>query len=130
MHEVAERLARSDLSAGTKRILDDIITQLEEILAAVEKKRQENQKQNDQEQQPQEQQEGPQPLLPTSAELKLMRSSELRLMERMPEETIPAGDDPTQAHASADAQRAQTTRDLADRQRQLADLARKMNERK
>lgn len=130
MRDVADRLARADLSETTRKTIDDIITQLEEILAAVEKKRLENQQEEQDQQQQPGQQQGPQPLLPTSAELKLMRSSQVRLMERMPDESVASDGDPAQAHAAADAQVERTARELADRQRQLADLARRMNERK
>lgn len=127
MERVGQHLAGRELADAT-RLLDDIIAQLEEVLAAVEKKRQENQKQ-DGEGEPSQPSPLPQPLLPTSAELKLMRSTEVRLMQRMPEEQTAAGPDPLDAHVNAESAREQTARDLALRQRRLADLARRMNER-
>lgn len=122
----SERLDHSQADGVTARLLDDIITQLEEILAAVEKRREQNREEENQPQpdQPQPDQ-GPKPLLPTSAELKLLRSAQVRINERMPatQDAAEAQPAPTPG-AAAEMQR------LSTRQTQLVDLARRMNERK
>lgn len=80
MTEVAGRLAASDTGSLTRNIEQQIIETLEELLAAVKKMQEEN------EQQQQNQQQGSpsdsQPLLPASAELKLLRASQLRVNVR------------------------------------------------
>ena len=115
MGTVAERLDRSDVSAPTRRLVEDIIASLEEILHAVEKKQQQ-----DAERAPGGGQQGEDqtsPLLPGSAELKLLRAAQLRINRR------------TTELARADADKDVIARKLAGRQRRLAELARKMNER-
>ncbi len=130
-----ERLDRSEADGATARLLDDIIAQLEEILAAVEKRREQNRDEENQPQpdQPQQPDQGPKPLLPTSAELKLLRSAQVRINERMPatQDAAEAQPAPTQAEiAAAPASAAAEMQRLFARQRQLVELARRMNERK
>jgi hypothetical protein len=117
MQAVAQRLDRADTSEPTRVLLADIIALLEEIVGAIERKR--NEEPQDQQGQPQEsgQQDRPMSLLPPSAELKLLRSSQVRVNER------------TGALRGADGNDRALLRHLAQRQRRLAELARKMNER-
>jgi hypothetical protein len=117
---VAGLLEKSEPSRAAAQLLDDIIAQLEEMLAAVEKRREQNREEEDKAPQKQQQNQGPQPLLPGSAELKLLRAAQVRLNERMPAEA---------AGASGVGQSVDMRR-LSDRQTQLVDLARRMNERK
>ena len=117
MQAVAQRLDRADTSEPTRVLLADIIALLEEIVGAIEAKR--NEEPQDEQGQPQEggQQDRPMSLLPPSAELKLLRSSQVRVNER------------TGALRGADGNDRILLRHLAERQRRLAELARKMNER-
>jgi len=75
----AERLADFEVGAITQTVQAEIIDALEQLLEAVQKMQEENESQQGQ---PQQQQQGPQPLLPQSAELKLLRSSQLRINNR------------------------------------------------
>ena len=120
MSEVTVRLEGLDTSTRTQLVLEDIIGLLEEMLRAVEEKREEDARLEQEGEQPPSG-DGARPLLPGSAELKLLRGSQLRLNER------------TQSlagMAAGEARRARTLNQLARRQRQLADLALRMNERK
>jgi hypothetical protein len=120
MTEVAARLDHADTSPATRRALTDIIALLEEMLQAVEQKRAEDARLE--QQGGQQSSDQPRPLLPGSAELKLLRSSQQRLNERTLELT--QSPDALNQEQTATAQR------LSQRQRRLADLARRMNERK
>lgn len=129
IRNVAARLSRSEATAETRAILDDVIQLLEEVLESVKSRRDENERQESpegQEGQPDENR----PLLPGSAELKLLRSSQLRINNRTT--AIASGPaavdgalDPAQA-----ARRQQELDALSERQRQLSELTRRMNERK
>ncbi|MGE0481140.1 MAG: hypothetical protein AB7Q17_11775 [Phycisphaerae bacterium] len=134
MLNIAERLERDDLGAETQRLINDVIDALKEIVGAIEKKREETQDAPA----PGEGQPGDQtePLLPGSAELKLLRSGQVRIHERTqrlagepPADAAPAGAD-VAAAPTAQGDRAAEFERLAQRQRELADLAQKMFERK
>jgi hypothetical protein len=74
--EVSARLASAEASADVRRMQDNIEQALRELIDAVKKKQEEN------ENNPPtggEGHEGPQPLLPGSAELKLLRSCQTRV---------------------------------------------------
>lgn len=118
MADVAARLDRSDTSPPTQRVLDDIIALLEEVLGAIERKRAADAR-SDREGRPSG--DRPQPLLPGSAELKLLRCSQLRLNQRSLELAA--------SGSAPDDQPTPTMQRLGQRQRRLADLARRMNER-
>jgi len=118
MAEVAARLQRADTSPGTLGVLDDIIALLQEFLDAIEQKRQADARREQEGQAPPQ---GPQPLLPGSAELKLLRSAQLRLNGRTRDIQVSA--------PQTDDERSRTLERLSRRQRYLADLARRMNER-
>ena len=79
MANSAERLAAFQVGAITQAVQAEIIDALEQLLEAVKKMQEENESQQGP---PQQQQQGPQPLLPASAELKLLRSSQLRINNR------------------------------------------------
>lgn len=119
MQRLAERLTAQDASADTLRLADEIIALLSELLAAVEQKRDELTAFMEQGA-PQAGPAGPQPLLPGSAELKLLRSSQLRLNERTAA---------LEAATAPQSTRIQELQRLTERQRELADLAQKMFER-
>lgn len=123
MVDVLSRLERSDVSGATVVVLDQVIALLEEVLAAVERQRD-----LDAEGRPppnqQRQGEQSQPLLPLSAELKLMRSSQVRLNDRtatLHARAVTEADDPSWAQA---------LQRLAERQIRLSGQARQLFERK
>ncbi len=116
VRSVAARLSVGDLGRRTQQELDAIIALLTEILEAIEVRREQMQ-----EAPPLPESADPQegaPLLPGSAELKLIRSSQIRINERTRE-----------LSSSPDGAVAQELGELAARQRALAGLARRMNER-
>ncbi len=110
MQQVAGRLARSAVDAGTAGLLDDIVAALEELLAAVEQQQDKDAEPPPDGQQQGMQQDGPRPLFNRSAELKLLRSSQVRINRR----TSEAGPG--------------AARDLSRRQLRLADQARRLSE--
>jgi len=120
MEDLVGWLKSSDVGPETQRILADVIDLLEEVLAAIEAKREQDASQSDGDGQSGGGQS--QGLLPGSAELKMLRSSQLRLNART-RQLGGAAETPT-ADQSGSFER------LSDRQRRLADLARRMNERK
>jgi hypothetical protein len=120
MGNLAAQLERSEVTPATLSGVDDIIAALREILGVIEQKREDMQESDEQgEQSPQNASE---PLVPGSAELKLLRASQVRINRRTDElQKSTLGPPPPEAQRAFD--------ELAGRQRQLADLARRMNER-
>ena len=122
MQTVADRLAQAQVGALTQQIEAEIVETLEQLLEAVHQMQQQN------EQPPQ--QPGPSspsdqnPLLPASAELKLLRAGQLRVNRRtaLIEESRQQG---TESAQSLD----QSLKDTANRQSELSEIARKMRER-
>ncbi len=117
----AKRLDAADAGPQTQALVDDGIAMLREILDAVEMQRKDLQENGA----PEGQQEGGgeparEALLPGSAELKLLKSAQVRLNRR----TEALQSRPDAKDAAADF--AETAR----RQRELADVSHKMNERK
>jgi len=81
--QAASRLARGDVGGTTRGILQDLVTSLEEMLAALEKAQQEQQarqQQGNQGGRPAE--PGEQPLVDKLAELKMIRSLQMRVNTR------------------------------------------------
>lgn len=118
MQAVSDLLARDNVAAQTQDLLSGIVAVLEELLAAIERKREQD---TDAGAGGQSGGGGPQPLLPGSAELKLLRGSQLRINER----TLAAA----RAEESEADGAARVLQELAERQRRLAELSRRMNER-
>jgi hypothetical protein len=117
---IAAMLDRGETSPRGVQMLDEVITLLDEILGAVETRNAENQEPPAQDR-PQAGGDGAQPLLPGSAELKLLRGSQVRINERTAAlAAASAGDD---ADARVEHER------LSMRQRRLAELTRRMHER-
>lgn len=116
MNQAGRRLAEGDASDATRALLDQIIATLEELLAAVERKRDEL---TQQDQNPGENPGQVPPLLPRSAELRLLRGAQVRINER----TGSLRDTPQAGDVAAELRR------LAQRQEELADLARQIHER-
>lgn len=117
MAEVLDDLRGADVSPGTRDTLDEIIEQLSSLLAAVEAKRAEETRAEPQDGQPGQQETAP--LLSRSAELRLLRSSQARLNERV----VELADAATEPAVTDEIGR------LGERQRRLAELTRRMNER-
>lgn len=122
LNDAGDRLAARDVGAGTQQLQADIVETLEQLIAAVKQMRQQmasgagNPGGSGQQQTP--------PLLPDSAELKLLRECQKRVNRRTEAFNRDAG-------ATGDltpAQRGEIER-IGDRQKQIADLAREMNER-
>lgn len=124
MEEVARRLDLGDTGEATLSSLAGVIDVLKEIVAAIEQKREDMQDPDkDQHDPPGGQQGQPQPLLPGSAELKLLKSRQVGINRRTGALAEESGEAPTPEQA-AEFER------LTERQRLLSDLTRKMNERK
>ena len=119
MGEIIGYLERADVSESAAAVAQDVISLLEEVLAAIEQKRQQNARaEGPPSGQPPE---GQKPLLPGSAELKLLRSAQLRMNNRT-QELAERG-------AGQEAALAAELARLGIRQRRLAELATLMNER-
>lgn len=116
MANSADRLAAFQVGAITQTVQAEIVDALEQLLEAVQKMQEENESQQAQSQQ---QQQGPPPLLPASAELKLLRSSQLRINNR-------TGVIASQLEKGAEDKTAATKSlvKLSARQAQCADIAR------
>ena len=85
MRTVQPMLGAEELSPAVEVRLENIITQLEQLLDAVSKQREHDQEAQADQQQQQNQQNGPQdaqPLMQRSAELKLLRTAQLSINER------------------------------------------------
>ena len=82
---VSKKLSEGDVSALTRSIEDEIIGALEEMLDSlkqVQKKRDEKKKQSDQQQQQQSSNQEDEPLVDSIAELKLLKTLQLRINRR------------------------------------------------
>ncbi len=82
---VADRLSKADIGALTTSIEQEIVTALEEMIAAlvqVQKDNKEKKKQQQQQQQQQQGEPGDQPLVDKLAELRLIRTLQLRINAR------------------------------------------------
>lgn len=121
MQAVSQRLAAARVGALTQAMEAQIADTLEQLLEAVKRMQQENEQQQQQQQgQPPD---GNAPLLPPSAELKLLRASQLRVNERTAaiEAARRSGEE------SGDALQA-ALQSAAQRQAQCAEIADKMRE--
>ena len=122
MTDVARRLAARQTGEITRNVQAEIVRALQELIAAIEQRQKEGPPPDDagQSQQAGDQQQDT-PLLPSSAELKLLRSCQVRI-NRSTQHLDSAQTQPA-AEIAGEAQR------LSSRQEQLADMARKINER-
>lgn len=120
MRSVAGWLDQRRADVLTEATLADIIAELEQMLAAIERQQEEDREQSEQEPGGEQQNDGSQALLPRSAELKLVRETQKRLNEQSYELPGP------------EAETAPAERDLADRlgrrQRWLAEMTRALFE--
>jgi hypothetical protein len=116
MGTVADLLAERQVGPVTQGIEQEILDALEQIIEATQRMQQENQ--NRQQMQPQNSQDETSPLLPPSAELKLLRASQVRVNTRTTslEQSRSTGDlSPESLRSLLDA--------VARRQAECADIA-------
>lgn len=116
----AERLAGLDVGTVTQAIQQEILDTLEQLIDAVKKMQQENEQQQGQQGQ---QADKEKPLLPESAELKLLRSSQLRVNTR----TTAIHEGAAKGTESPDVA-ARGLKKLAARQVECAEIAKQMRE--
>jgi hypothetical protein len=121
MGSSAERLAALDVALITQTIQQEIIDTLEQLLEAVKKMQQENEQQAGQ-QSPSSDKEPP--LLPPSAELKLLRASQMRVNTRTTAINESAGKGIESPQSAG-----QALRKLAARQVECAEIAKQMRDR-
>ena len=81
-NQAAGRLARGDVGGTTRGILQDLVTSLEEMLAALEKAQQEQQARQQGNQGGRPAEPGEQPLVDKLAELKMIRTLQMRVNSR------------------------------------------------
>lgn len=119
MLEITRRLRDKKTDERTQQMMDEIIASLEALADSVKQLRQQIVS-GESPSGEQQGQQGPPPLLPASAELKLLRSCQVRVNRQTAEFEKLAGEG---------TDRDRLIRKTADRQREVADMARKMNER-
>ena len=122
MNELVDRLDRTDVTSETEGLLDQVIAMLEEIAAAIEKRSNQDLEQMMRLPTGGSLDESNPALLRRSAELKLLRSAQLQINQRTLERA-------QIVKPLSDQYQDMLTR-LAERQRLLVELARRMNERK
>jgi hypothetical protein len=121
MENLAARLDQADTSGETQRKMAEVIAALEEVVGAIETRR--KQELQNMLQLPDQGGESANPaLLPESAELRLLRSAQVRINRRT-EELAAAGQNGSSGGAAELAA-------LAARQQRLVEIARQMNERR
>lgn len=122
MRTVAGRLNEAKVEAVTQTIQKEIVDALEQLLEAVKRMQMENE-QNQGQQGPQ--QSGDAPLLPQSAELKLLRASQERVNSRTTviESSMAEGKEPRDSGETS-------LKKLASRQVECMDIAKEMRDRK
>ena len=81
-HQAAARLTRGDVGGTTRGILEDLVASLTEMLAALEKAQREQQEQRQNPSGGRPAQPGEQPLVDSLAELKMIRSLQMRVNTR------------------------------------------------
>lgn len=121
MSRLAEDLKRQTVTGDQQRTVEEIIDQLEQILSAVEATR-DRQMRAPSAGGAMESEDQAAPLLPDSAELKLLRAAQVQLQQRTQELA--------EAPAALDPQRQEMLRQLGVRQQNLAELAWRMNQRR
>lgn len=126
MQEVSNRLAQSKLDDLTIAIEEDIIAGLEELLESLKQAQQEQEKRQNQQQQQQQQQGSPgdEPLVDQIAELRLIKSMQIRVNQRTNRYAAMLDDaDDEVGQAENDDLKAQL-RELAERQNRIYDITR------
>ena len=122
MSAVADRLDRARIGPVTRAVQVEIVAALEDIIEAVRRMQEEQDQQ--QQQQAGSPQNGEAPLLPGSAELKLLRAAQVRVKTR-----TTAVDEARRTGAEPPAELNRSLDQIARRQREVADIAREMRDR-
>jgi len=123
MTGVAKRLGRANVGSLTRQIEQEIVTTLEQLLEAVEEMQQENE-QGQSNSKPSNSPDDDQ-LLPESAELRLLRSSQVRVNQR-----TDAIEDARLAAGESKDSIVRECKTTAKRQKDLMDVATQFRERK
>jgi hypothetical protein len=126
MVQVAERLADEKVGRTTQLIEEDIIAALEEMIEALQQAQQDMEDQKNRPQPPQPTQPQDQPLVDMIAELKLIRSLQLRVNTRTQRYSrlLEDEDDP-KGQATSD-ELVNALKKLADRERRIKDITREI----
>ncbi|MFQ5461662.1 MAG: hypothetical protein ACE5E5_03445 [Phycisphaerae bacterium] len=124
MTSVAKRLGRANVGSLTRQIEQEIVTTLEQLLEAVEEMQQENEQAQSRPKPPNASDDDDQ-LLPESAELRLLRSSQLRVNER-----TDAIEEARLASGESQDSIVRECKTTAKRQRDLMEVATQIRERK
>lgn len=114
--QAAGRLSRGDAGATTRGIVQDIVTNLEEMVAALEKAQQEQQQRQKGQAGGRPAEPGEQPLVDKLSELKMIRSLQMRVNTRTKRFAQVLGDGVEQAE---EPELLDAVRRLADRQRKI-----------
>ncbi|QDU28080.1 hypothetical protein ETAA8_31730 [Anatilimnocola aggregata] len=125
MLQVSERLAETKIDDITIGLEEDIISSLEEMIAALEKAQQDaEQKKQQQQQQQQQQQEQEQPLVDKIAELKMIKSLQERVNKRTVRYSRLLEDDQDVVGQAESADLLAALKALADRQKEIFGITR------
>jgi hypothetical protein len=124
MRNVATLLAAARVDRLTQEIETDIVRTLEGLVAALEKLQEQNDSSGNSPPSAQNDEDDKSPLLPPSAELKLLRGMQIRVNDRTQAFAEIRGDKPT-----LEAALAEQLGKITERQDDVADLAREMIER-
>jgi hypothetical protein len=121
MQDVARRLAEEKVGSHTQAIEADIITALEEMIAALQKAQQEAEERRNQPQQQQQQQGDPanQPLVNKIAELKMIRALQMRVNTRTNRFSKMLTDAENPVGQATDDDLLDDLRELSDRQKRI-----------
>ncbi|MBA2114840.1 hypothetical protein [Bremerella alba] len=124
MQEVANRLGQAKLDSLTITIEEDIVTGLEELLEALKQAQKDQEERKQQQQQQQQQQQGEEPLVDKIAELRLIKSMQVRVNQRTNRyaQMLDDADDEVGQATSDDLKN--LLRDLAERQSRIYDITR------
>lgn len=123
MTDVARRLEAKQVGLLTQTMQQEVLDTLEQLTEAVQRMQRENEQQQMQQQQQQQDNENT-PLLPTSAELKLLRASQLRVNTR-----TEAIEQTRREQGEPDADIARALDGAARRQLECTEIAEQMRER-
>ena len=124
MEQIAHRLGQTKVDNLTQNIEEDVIQTLQELIEALQKAQQELEEQ--QQQQQQQQQDQDQPLVDTLAEIKMIRSLQMRINTRTKRyaRLLDDIDDPTGQASDGDLQ--QALQKLSDREQRIHRITREI----
>jgi len=122
MEMISKRLAEERVGSFTQAIEQDVITSLEEMIAALQKAQQEAEERRQQQQQQQQQQQGrpgDEPLVNKIAELKMIRALQMRVNRRTQTYSKALADVDDPVGQATDDDLIESLRELAERQRRI-----------